>query len=226
MHAGKCFIRPSRAPFRPRNRSARLYLSSQRRIPIVRVTFPQLTTGWCEPSDRLKPAVRRQLTTLEGDVHETRALAFRRTIYAPSRCTLCCPALDEGNVLAAPDPLSAGLRQAATSRNLSLAADAATSSPAFWRRWFSATTAEQKLRNTTGYLIGNEDDWVHAVPNYAALASVSTGTMRVPWKSSISSMASFRVPARSCPIWIAFGVMARVVVDAQRNLELSIRAER
>jgi hypothetical protein len=37
--------------------------------------------------------------------------------------------------------------------------------------------AEQKLRGTTGYLIGNEDDWVHAVPNYAGLryASVSTG---------------------------------------------------
>ena len=89
----------------------------------------------------------------------------------------------------------------------------------------SAPTGEQKLPGTTSYLIGDEADWVRAVPNYASVRypSVYPGIDAVFHGNREHLEYDFvlRPGADPAQIRLAFEDADRIVVDAQGNLELS-----
>ena len=158
---------------------------------------------------------------------------LRRDYISHLRLRACSvvPPLTRGMSLAAPDPgfqpAYAKLPRPAT---FSLAADAGhiipcvSAAPGPVRRWLSRSCVAPPATSSVMRTIGSMP--CRITPAYGT-RPCPPASMRCSMEiESISSMASFRVPARSCPIRIAFGVAARVVVDAQRNLELSIRAER
>src|SRR5262245_8961951 len=88
----------------------------------------------------------------------------------------------------------------------------------------SAPTGEQKLLGTTSYLIGDQADWVRAVPNYASVRypSVYPGIDAVFHGNREQLEYDFvlRPGADPSQIRIAFEGADRIVVDAQGNLEL------
>jgi hypothetical protein len=89
----------------------------------------------------------------------------------------------------------------------------------------SAPTGEQRLIGTTSYLIGDEADWVRAVPNYASVRypSVYPGIDAVFHGNREQLEYDFvlRPGADPAQIRIAFEGADRIVVDAEGNLELS-----
>jgi Beta-propeller repeat len=89
----------------------------------------------------------------------------------------------------------------------------------------SVPTGEQKLIGTTSYLIGDEADWVRAVPNYASVryASVYPGIDAVFHGNREHLEYDFvlRPGADPAQIRIAFEGADRVVIAAEGNLELS-----
>ena len=89
----------------------------------------------------------------------------------------------------------------------------------------SAPTGEQKLPGITSYLIGDEDNWIRDLPNYASVryANVYPGIDAVfhgNWKNLEYDFV-LSPDADPDQIRIAFEGVERVIIDAQGGLELT-----